>query len=174
MKKSLGLVLVVTLGMSGCAIVPYEDEYACNMPGSLGKCQNMTDSYQEAVTGVEVANPMLPASQRDDEEQVASTPKDGLAHPQSPKVISSAYDRYIEHYYAQLGRLIVEPKNPIIRQPTQIRMLVLPYTSQSQAVMYMSRHVYWVHQQPHFIQGDYLKKPSEILDSPMMHHQGEE
>lgn len=173
MNKLLGFVLCVTLGISGCSIVPYEDEYACNMPGSLGKCQNMTDSYQEAVTGVEVGKPMVPASQRDDEEQVTSSPKNGIAGTQSPKATSSSYDRYIDNYYAQLGRLIVEPKNPIIRQPTQIRMLILPYTSQDQAVMYMYRHVYWVHQQPHFIQGDYLKKPSEILDSPMMHHQGE-
>jgi hypothetical protein len=46
-------------------------------------------------------------------------------------------------------------------------MLVLPYSSQDQSVMYMARHIYWVHQRPQFILGDYMKKPAEILDTPM-------
>lgn len=160
--------LIVAATLTGCSIVPYEDEYACNMPDQLGKCQDMETSYKEALTGVEVNPPMKPASKQGEEEEQNMQQ---LA-PQSPQVsvanTGSAYDQYIDNYYSQLQRLIIEPNNPIIRQPTQMRLLILPYTSRDSSVMYMARHIYWVHKQPQFIMGDYMRKPAEILENPMM------
>jgi len=131
----------------------------------------METSYQEAVSGVAVNKPMKPASLQDTEnteELDTQNHKHTPVQNTSPMAVP-AYDRYIEDYYTQLQRLIVAPKNPVMRQPTQMRTLILPYGSRDGSVMYMARHVYWVHQQPQFIMGDYLKKPAEILESPMLH-----
>jgi conjugal transfer pilus assembly protein TraV len=168
MKITCGVLMLTTVLLTGCSIIPYEDEFACNMPDSLGKCQNMSDSYDEAITGIETAQPMVPVSKMGDEPKAVNTSDHSISPAHVIQTGPTSYERYIDDYYSTLQRLIVQPKNPIIRQPTQVRMLVFPYSSQDQSVMYMSRHVYWVHRQPHFILGDYMKKPSEILDSPMM------
>jgi len=168
MNNIYAFIVLTAVSLTGCSIVPYEDEFACNMPDALGKCQNMSDSYDEAITAIETAKPMVPVSKIDDETHTLTSPDHSLRSLPATQMGPTSYERYIDGYYAKLHRLIVAPKNPVIRQPTQVRMLVLPYSSQDQSVMYMSRHVYWVHRQAHFILGDYMKKPSEILDSPMM------
>lgn len=171
MKKLLIIAFATSSLLSGCSVIPYEDEYACKKPDALGKCQNMGDSYQEAITGIETAPTLKPASKQDDDDNQHQISAQHIQQVNS--MTNNSYDRYIDSYYEQLQRLVVDPKNPIIRQPTQVRMLVLPYTSKDQGVMYMSRHIYWVHQRPQFIMGDYMKKPSEILDSPMVRNRGE-
>lgn len=175
MKNVYLVTIAILVLISGCSIVPYEDEYACNLPNQLGKCQNMETSYQEAVTGVAINESMKPASEQSNEDGHDQKQKGHATTVTKTGVNSTehAYDRYIEDYYSQLQRLIVEPKNPIIRQPTQMRLLILPYASRDGSVMYMARHIYWVHQQPQFIMGDYLKKPTEILESPMQHSLGQ-
>ncbi|OES24847.1 hypothetical protein BFV94_4596 [Alteromonas macleodii] len=136
----------------------------------------MEDAYLEATTGVETGQPLIPVSKRDEyeEQQLAAANGDQTDDAQSvTPVPQNSYDRYIENYYDQLQRLVVAPKNPVMREPTQVRMLVLPYASHDQSVMYMARHIYWVHQKPQFILGDYMTKPAEILDNPMMQNRGE-
>ena len=162
------LPIVVLATLSGCSIVPYENEYACNMPDQLGKCQDMETSYKEAVTGVAENPPMKPASEQEEDEEENMQQLAPQSAPVAVANAGNAYDEYIDDYYSQLQRLIVEPKNPIIRQPTQMRLLILPYTSRDSSVMYMARHIYWVHKQPQFIMGDYMRKPAEILENPMM------
>lgn len=165
--KALFLMYLISFGMfSGCSIIPYEDEYACKLKDSLGKCQSMENSYEEAVTGVETSSAMVPASERDIKDQ----PQDNNANTTDligDQQSLTSYQRYIDQYYARLKSLIVQPKTPVISQATQMRMLVLPYVNKDQTVMYMARHIYWVHKQPEFIMGNYLKKPAEILDTPI-------
>lgn len=169
LKTHLMASLLILILVSGCSIVPYEDEFACDMPSALGKCQNMEDAYKEATTGISTAPVMVPASQQEEGTgEVPHQQADEHLVEDTQVAAPSAYERYIEDYYSQLQRLIVSPKHPVIRQPTQVRMLVLPYASNDQSVMYMARHIYWVHKQPQYILGDYMRKPAEILDNPMM------
>ena len=159
------ITFALLLALSGCtSIIPYENTFACKLPDSLGKCQEMGDSYKEAVTGVSVQAPMKPASEQSDSpgiEHKANEPHLGASSS------DTEYTGYINEYYGNLRTLISQPKPPVITQPTQVRMLVLPYANKNNSVMYMHRHVYWVHKSGEFVLGNYLKAPQAPLEAPM-------
>ena len=61
--KKLNLC-IVTLMVSGCSLVPYENEFSCQLEDNYGKCINVESAYEEAVTGVEQYPHMQKASER--------------------------------------------------------------------------------------------------------------
>ena len=82
---------IVTLMVSGCSLVPYENEFSCQLEDNYGKCINVESAYEEAVTGVEQYPHMQKASERNrqarDEDAQEDQPKDDLDDEQRALVV---------------------------------------------------------------------------------------
>lgn len=55
MKKLINLVfiLVITLGLNGCFLTPYDNEFKCQ-PGIIGKCtSSIVDTYNETIKDID-------------------------------------------------------------------------------------------------------------------------
>jgi conjugal transfer pilus assembly protein TraV len=63
------------------------------------------------------------------------------------------YNRYRSALYDKFGKLLKEPKTPVVSPPKTMRVLLLPYTGQDNE-FYMMRHVYFFVDEPRWILGD--------------------
>lgn len=55
MKKLINLVciLVVVIGLNGCFLTPYDNEFKCQ-PGIIGKCtSSIVDTYNETIKDID-------------------------------------------------------------------------------------------------------------------------
>lgn len=55
MKKLINLVfiLVVIIGLNGCFLTPYDNEFKCQ-PGIIGKCtSSIVDTYNETIKEID-------------------------------------------------------------------------------------------------------------------------
>lgn len=55
MKKLINLVfiLVVVMGLNGCFLTPYDNEFKCQ-PGIIGKCtSSIVDTYNETIKDID-------------------------------------------------------------------------------------------------------------------------
>lgn len=55
MKKLINLVfiLVVVIGINGCFLTPYDNEFKCQ-PGIIGKCtSSIVDTYNETIKDID-------------------------------------------------------------------------------------------------------------------------
>ena len=55
MKKLINLVciLVVAIGLNGCFLTPYDNEFKCQ-PGVIGKCtSSIVDTYNETIKDID-------------------------------------------------------------------------------------------------------------------------
>ncbi len=169
---------------SGCSLMPYENEFACRLKNNLGKCISVAEAYEEAVTGVEKAPYMTPASEQESHDD---TPREPLAHQRNkeryehlnqpyspvPKPVASAqvappppqaaYPGYRDAVYTKLKGLVEQPQAPMVAAPRTVRTMILPYTSSLERNrLWMPRYVYNIVQEPYFILGEYLVKDREL------------
>lgn len=55
MKKLINIVfiLVVVMGLNGCFLTPYDNEFKCQ-PGIIGKCtSSIVDTYNETIKDID-------------------------------------------------------------------------------------------------------------------------
>lgn len=135
--KVIGLSVMLGL-MSGCAMLPYENEYSCKLKDNYGKCIAVETAYKEAVSNKSQAKAMVPNSQRyfHNEKSISSN-KVGTV------VESNAYEDYRMRTYQELANRLQEPNHPLLSPPETVRTLVLAYSpDQSNRSLYMPRFVY--------------------------------
>ena len=192
--KKLTLLLAISL-LGGCSLVPYENEFSCNLQDNFGKCISVEDAYEEAVTGVEKYPHMTRASeqarqaradrtdkltgpQRVKEHPIAVSASDSTPTPTTEANPSfsppqSAYSGYRDQVYNQLGTMIQAPRTPMIKPPRSVRTMILPYSSElKRNRLYMPRFVYSIVEEPRFVMGQYLYKKPELTDSLIDQVQG--
>jgi conjugal transfer pilus assembly protein TraV len=192
--KKFTLLLAISL-LGGCSLVPYENEFSCNLQDNFGKCISVEDAYEEAVTGVEKYPHMtraseqarqartkradkLTGSQRVREQPIGVSTSYG-APTSSPDADpsfappQSAYSGYRDQVYNQLGTMIQAPRTPMIKPPRSVRTMILPYSSElKRNRLYMPRFVYSIVEEPRFVMGQYLYKKPELTDSLIDQVQG--
>ena len=60
--KLFNILTVCVVGLSGCSMLPYENDYSCRFKDNYGKCISVDKAYKEAVTGESQGKPMQPKS----------------------------------------------------------------------------------------------------------------
>lgn len=176
-------IVITTILLGGCGLMPYDDKSACRHNANYGKCTNVSGAYREAVTG-ESAGPSMskegtvvtPIANATDNEhwqtdheigQKRPTPGDVNATPASkPGVkavepVSDPYPTYRNLVLKKLVDLVEQPTTtPMVKQPTQARTLILSYTTQSELKpLFMPRYVYYMLDDYSWVLGDY-REPS--------------
>ncbi len=192
--KTLTVCLALSV-LGGCSLVPYENEFSCNLEDNFGKCISVEDAYEEAVTGVEKYPHMVRASeqnrqarserqtQRSGSQRVKEQPIGASARsverlPATAAGVAipppaSAYSGYRDQVYDQLGTMVQAPKTPMIKPPRAVRTMILPYSSELQRNrLYMPRYIYSIVDEPRFVMGQYLYKKPELTDSLLDQYQG--
>lgn len=142
--------------VSGCSILPYETEFACEKNLNLGKCISVEEAYSEAVTGVETA-PRINSEDNEDTEK--KEVKAVLSEP--PK--KAAYESYQDVMFNELSGLIKQHDTPLVRPAKQYRTLILSYSVDE--MLFMPRYVYGIEKKTEFVLGQYLLKSDPELAS---------
>jgi len=57
--------------------------------------------------------------------------------------------------FSELAGLIESPDTPVVAPAKVMRVLILPYRSQSNKALYMNRYVYVIADDPAWVLGDY-------------------
>lgn len=171
--KPVSLILAA-LALSGCSVLPYDNDFACKLKDSYGKCINSFDAYEEAVTGVDKGRAI-------GEEGVVEGKKEGAAASNaaaSTAAVSSnvsEYENYRARVYKQLAAMIDEPETPMVKPPKTVRTLILSYSpSTDRRVAYMPRYVYSMLEDSSFVMTDYkLRRPDDQLPAFLMGQGGQ-
>ena len=143
MSKTLKLLALVVI-LPGCALVPYNNEFACEGDAEYGKCTDVSGAYNESVTGEPAGPKMRKDGNREFADQEYALKKEN-ALTNIPVNSHEAYRDYKSSVYQKLTKLIDEPNTtPMVKQPTQVRTLILNYTTgKTVKKMYMPRYVYY-------------------------------
>lgn len=157
-KVHVAVCCVAVLALvSGCALLPYEEDFGCKTPDGYGKCQKVTDTYEEAVTGQSDA-PYLGAVEGRDGERV-STVKAEPNDSQGP-----GYQGYRDGVYRELALLVGNAETPMVSEPITLRTWIAAYKEDGPLPrMFGWRYVYTIIEEPTFVLGEYqLRKPELI------------
>lgn len=153
--KHLIITTAAIIALSGCSILPYEENFACNADRTFGRCTDVEGAYHEAVTG----EPMGEIIGQDG--AIKETKKAKKSAKSKDKLMKKTevetYENYRAEMYDQLKVLTVAPKTPMIKKAVEVRTLLLAYSPSSQKDrLYMPRYVYSVHKPAEFVLGQYL------------------
>jgi conjugal transfer pilus assembly protein TraV len=150
MKKLIVLCLItLTCGCAG--VLPYEDDVSCRLSDNYGMCMSIQDTYNGGK-----------AHRKDLQLKPGKTvnPEQSGEPVQDSNGALSSRDLYIDNYYREISSLIREPETPLIRQPKQMRTLILSYSDASnQRTLYMPRYIYSIVEDPKYILHDYFRVP---------------
>ncbi len=131
-KTVFSFVLLLLL-LSGCGAVvnPYHENFNCRAPEEEGRCVDTLTAYEDA-TGISPLN----KEKRLGYETV------------------SGEKEYLEAQYKRMRELLEQPKTPMLKPPTILRVLVLPYRGDGDE-LFMPRYTYlkvvetqWVLERP--------------------------
>ena len=166
MNLRMNYILLVLVVLSGCSIVPYENDFACRLKDNFGKCIGMDDAYNEARTGVEKHPKMKPASEQDNSDDGKNK---GIANVEQDSSAPGTenYNNYINGYYKELNKLVDNPVTPMVKQAKTVRTLIIPYSNDGGNTMWGERYAHTIVKEPSFIYGQYMIKKSEKLESIM-------
>lgn len=137
----LGITAAVALGflLSSCSTLmnPYHSSFSC--PNYYkGKCVSLSEAYNESIHNTDGA----PAKAQKQLKQMSINTQ------------SSANEKTASIYKQQLlnkiGKLVKQPKTPIVVPPTTMRVLILPYVN-NQNELEMGRYVYFFTGEPKWI-----------------------
>lgn len=168
----LALPVAIFTLIQGCSILPYEEDFACKLKDNLGKCQDVSAAYEEAVTGVSKAPPMKKASEQDDDEDSRDPDierDDSETAPASPLPTATnqtGYVGYRQAVYSKLQQYVEAPETPMVTPAKTVRTMILPYTTTTDRNrLYMPRYVMSIVNEPKFVMGQYLYKRPELGES---------
>ena len=145
MTKALSAISFITgfSLLSGCAIInPYDSEFSCPETSSRGKCISVNSAYKEASSSSTSYFTETKTDKPDEQ-------KDGETRE------TQNYNHYRSALYDKFGKLLKEPKTPVVSPPKTMRVLLLPYTGQDNE-FYMMRYVYFFVDESRWILGDSL------------------
>jgi len=152
---NLKLMLVLSISLlSGCtALVPYEDEFACQRPDNMGKCISTEDAYKELTTGESIAPYAKPASEQDDDddESMAQAKANRIEMP------NSGYNQYLDANYKETASLLRNGITPILSSGDTIKIVLVP-NRVTERMLLSERIMYVIIEEPEFLMGDYLLK----------------
>ncbi len=150
--------------LSGCSILPYENQYSCRLKDNYGKCISSSKAYEESVTGVSQGPAMKPHSeQKKSKKDKAKGEEESSAKPEA-QTAENAYDEYKERTYRELSGLVDQGHTPMLKPATTIRTLILPYSPGNQGEsIFMPRYVYSVYDEPKWVLGEYLYRDPSIF-----------
>ncbi len=168
MKMKLITIAVAAFSLSGCGLLPYHDDDACQLEGSYGKCINGEQAYEEALYGDEIFGNYITEDGLTNEAPKAVV--DGKATTNnggvSRGIQNSDYLELKDRTYKELTALIEQPNTPMVKPVKVISHLILNYkTAENKRHMYMPRYIYTVAGEPEFLLNQYmLKKEDNSLD----------
>ncbi len=151
------LALVAATALASCALVPYEEQFACEATDDYGRCVSVQGAYHEALTGQAQGAKIRRKRSGDDNE----APRDGEINPaEAPSGEAggeqSSYQSYRSSVYQKLKRMVKAPVTPMVKPPQIVRTLVLNYQSEMAGnPLFMHRYVYF-----------FADEPSWVLDTP--------
>lgn len=153
--KRLITILLITM-ISGCSILPYENDYSCRLEDNYGKCMSIQESYDG---GNSSNNDLrLIPGERVDMDKKKRKRKKGDKYTYTPQMTSE--QMYIDALYKEMSLLIREPETPIIKAPKEMRTLILSYSgSKNKKTLYMPRYVYTIVEDAEFVIKQYFKTP---------------
>ena len=157
--KQLTLVLL-GLTLSGCTTImnPFNDDFSCPETYN-GKCVSITEAYDESLSG-QTQQPANETKQRphihgidcdyeeDCDEPVA--PKKEAPEDTQTREPQTAEEEYRQALYGKIANLLKEPATPMVATPKVMRVLMLPYEGDDNA-LYMYRYVYIFAEPPRWI-----------------------
>jgi len=154
MRIKIFMTLFCLAFASGCSMMPYEEDFACEKNATYGKCVSVGGAYEEAVTGEPQGRIITKDGVQEVGESEVATPDH-----HADEVISNedvAYAGYRAELYTQLRDLVAEPETPMVRKAEQNRTLILSYSPQGQQHrLYMPRYIYSIHRTAEFVMGQY-------------------
>lgn len=169
LTMALKALLVASL-MTGCAAVnPYNADFQCPALKN-GKCQGVSESYEEALGKQDGSVKTINAgetldcpdcsgdspSQKESGSQETESQSLVSVHKSAAKsALKSAEDAYREAQYEKLSRLVREPETPLKSSPDVLRVWLLPYEGEDGS-LFMERFVYLVVDQPKWTLGQPL------------------
>lgn len=174
MTNQITSVILATLFLSGCSVLPYDNDFACKLKDDWGKCINSLDAYEEAVTGTDKGRALGEDGVAEGKEGEASA-SNAEASTAAKPAQNSEYENYRARVYNQLSAMIDEPETPMVKPPKTIRTLILSYSpSSDRRVAYMPRYVYSMVEDSAFVLTDYkLQRQDEQIPAFLMGQGGQ-
>lgn len=168
-KNYVILALIGVVSLSGCALTPYEEDFACEGTEDYGRCVSVEGAYEQAVTGVPQGTKITRdhdeedegdgfyEDEFDDESLAAEKEEAGVDE-------TSRYVSYRASVYSKLKRMVKEPVTPMVKQPEVVRTLVLNYQSEIEGTpLFMHRYVYFFGDKPKWVMGEYQQIRKELV-----------
>ena len=132
----------ISLLLSGCSTVmnPYHSNFSC--PNHYqGKCTSLDKAYNESIHNTDGAPRKLSKAQKQLNRMSINT---------SGNAGSKTTSIYKQQLLDKIGKLVKQPKTPIVVPPSTMRVLILPYVN-SQNELEMGRYVYFFTGKPKWI-----------------------
>lgn len=147
MNRSVLIMIFGFLALSGCSILPYENEFSCRTD-NYGRCVTSTEAYNASLNGRDANGPPV----NKDEFPTNST---AVAQLENFSQREQALRDYQSRRYKELSGLIEAPHTPMLTPPKTIRALILPYSpSSSEGALMMPRFVFVMVEQPTWVLDD--------------------
>lgn len=137
--------------MSGCSIFPYSEKFGCENMNQYGRCLDVKDAYEMAVTGEVKGEPIQKKGQSASNQASVEVKTSSL--PTDPE------QQYHNERYRKLSSLVESPDAPMVAQPDVVRTLVLNYSDRgrSGAPLYGHRFIYFFGSDPEWVLGPTMK-----------------
>lgn len=148
--NNLTKILLVTFFVSGCSIMPYENDYSCRIKDNFGKCMSIQQSY-DGSKGQDLEPGTHNRISINGEKRNSRSSK---------SVATSSQDEYLQSLYSEMADLIHQPETPMVKPAKTIRTLILSYSGTTdKKTLYMPRFVYSIVDDAEFILNQYYRTP---------------
>lgn len=135
-------VFIMCGSLSGCFLFnPYKGDFSCPQ-ADKGKCVSVPDAYKEDLSNQKGLMKLPPDSSKNMGSGLQSDKSDSAA----------AYQKEV---FDTLAGLLKKPPVPVIKPPTVMRVLFLPYEGDSRD-LFMPRYVYLMVDDARWVLGGYL------------------
>lgn len=158
MRALAGTIMTVSIGLTGCSIFPYSENFGCENMNQYGRCIDVKDAYEMAVTGEVKGQPIS-------KKEHAPPPNEGENQGVGTVERINHQERYQAERYRKLSALVEAPKAPMVKQPEVVRTLVLNYSdrTRSGAPLYGHRYIHFFGSDPEWVMGPTMKTSTEQL-----------
>lgn len=167
----LALSVAIAGLLSGCGLlVPYDDEFMCNMADDYGRCTDVEGAYSAALGGDVVAT--VEGEAEDKASKKSGKRKKGDAAASRVPAIDPAVNRYKRAEYNELASMIESPVTPMVQPPHVLRTLIIGYAPQ-QTEFFSPRFIFYFASEGGFVLGDYLADQSPLVSPTLFPNGGQ-
>lgn len=134
---------------TGCAIFPYEEDFACEAMNDFGRCLDVDGAYHVAITGEKKGMKIEKEGAVDDIGKKNNKPTERKITNSD----SSPYLNYQSSVYEKTSRLLHNPKTPMVKPADVVRVLVLNYKNNKTRgnPLFMHRYIYFFGSEPQWV-----------------------